>query len=138
MGVDFYLRWTDFSDLDRDKQITGFATDGEAGYIREAYGNSVLVTETFAPESFDFHPCYIMPEGTTELPAELLPRDAGEEAGFITIDLLRGRMPAVKRDCFVRYDPDDANAHYRAFEAFLELAARKLDEGRQVWIYNSY
>lgn len=128
MGVDFYLKWSDQTDEEHDSQITGFASVGDRGYIRESYGGSTLATEVFCPESFsDGENCYVVAEPT-------------RGALSVTVDDLRARMPAVEAACVSRAGArnDYAEQHYKAFEDFLALAEAKLAEGRRVWIYNSY
>lgn len=145
MGIDIYLRWSGQTDSEEDAQITGFSiTAGSRGYLRESYGGSPFATEVLVPESFDDR-CW-----GDDIPADeqgmFIVSNGPQYEGFdldrqpyITLDTLKGRLPATLATVSQRYRDDKGVEQVKqSYTDFVSLAERKLAEGHKVWVLTSY
>lgn len=122
MGIDIYLTWDEQTQEERQAQYTGFdVTAGAVGYLREAYHGGPYVTEVLMPESFN-------DEGQATIPAATL----------------RARLPeaiaTAKQRSKEVYNEEIGDDHpvVQSFVAFVELAEKMEEEGRNPIIVNSY
>lgn len=123
MGIDIYMRWQGQTEVERNRQFTGFSIEsGHAGYLREAYHGGPYVTKFLVAEAFS------SPDGA-EIPAEIL----------------RDRLPAaltiarVRSSHIYNQDLDDDSPVLMAFINFVALAesVEKMT-GKPVTIIASY
>lgn len=66
MGIDVYLKWTDQSEEEMRGQITGFRSNGRAGYLREAYHGGPYPSHILCREAFESETC------EAEIPAAVM------------------------------------------------------------------
>lgn len=152
MGIDFYLRWADQTEDERQAQYTGFATTGEAGYIREAYHGEPYATQVLCPEAFDdaaFGGPADLPEDTLagcRIVAAEQPKDGAAlfpgQPVIDTVELESRREPAmaaaIERGEKVYRDRKDGEDQAQEIAKFIDKAIELTQAGKIVVIYSSY
>ena len=107
MGIDVYARWDGFGEAEERAQLTAWLsnTDGDVGYLREAYHGEPYATRHLVPEAFE------SPEGVC-LPARTLRERLPE-----TLRLAELR----ERSIYGAKTSEQIEAMLRSFTAFVEL-----------------
>lgn len=123
MGIDIYAEWRDKSQYERRAQSEAWlsTTDGDIGYLREAYHGEPYATRYFCPEAFE--------SGEARIPAATLRERLPETL----------RLAEIRERTIYHSTNPEIEAVKESYRAFVTLCeAKEKETGESVLIIASY